>query len=102
MGEYIKIAARSDIAEGEGACFEVRGKTIAVFRCAGNFLAIDDECTHAGASLSEGYLDGEEVECPWHAARFNLRTGEACAAPADEPVSCYKVRVTGEDIEVEV
>jgi nitrite reductase/ring-hydroxylating ferredoxin subunit len=57
---------------------------------------------HHGGPLSEGPIEGEEVECPWHGSRFNIKTGEVTVAPAVEGVARYNVRVTGEDIEVEV
>jgi len=81
---------------------EIEGKRIALFRVGDRFYAIDDECPHQGASLSEGTVEGEEVECPWHSSRFDLRTGEATGPPADEAVSTYTVRVSGEDVEVEI
>ena len=65
-------------------------------------FAIDDECPHSGAPLSEGTVSGEEVECSWHGSRFRLRTGEVLEPPADEPVRTYPVRLSGEDVEVEI
>jgi 3-phenylpropionate/trans-cinnamate dioxygenase ferredoxin subunit len=81
---------------------ELQGQRIALFRRGDSFFAIGDTCTHAGGSLSEGFLEGYEVECPLHGARFDLRTGEALCAPAFEPVPSYPTRVVGEDIEVEL
>jgi len=102
MGEFVKIAKTSDVAEGAAGCYEVGDKVIAVFNVGGELLAVDDECPHAGGSLSEGYLEGGEIECPWHAECFNLKTGEPSGELTQDPVACYKVRVVGEDIEVEV
>jgi nitrite reductase/ring-hydroxylating ferredoxin subunit len=52
--------------------------------------------------VSEGTVEAEEVECSWHGSRFDLRTGEAMGPPADGPVSTYDVRVSGENVEVEI
>jgi len=102
MPHFVRVAQRAEIPESGGKCVEIEGKRIAIFRVGDGFHAIDDECTHQGAPLSEGTVEGEEVECPWHGSRFDLRTGEATGPPADEPVSTYTVRVIGEDVEVEI
>lgn len=102
MSKFIPVAKRSEIAAGSAKCVVVEGKRIAVFNVGNEFFAIDDVCPHAGASLSEGAVEGEEVECPWHGARFRIRTGEVTAPPSDEGVAKYNVRVSGDAIEVEV
>jgi 3-phenylpropionate/trans-cinnamate dioxygenase ferredoxin subunit len=66
---------------------------IAVFNVDGVFYAIDDTCTHANASLSEGDVDGCAVECPWHIATFDLRTGEPSSLPATKPVRTHSVKI---------
>ena len=101
MGEFVTVAKVTDIPEGEGRCFEVGGHKVGVFNLGGEFHAIDDICTHAHASLSEGEVTGDEVACPLHFATFNLRTGECNSPPADEDVSTYVVRVVGDDVQVE-
>ena len=75
---------------------------IAVFNVEGSLFAISDICTHAEASLSEGTLEGEIVECPLHGATFDLRTGEALTPPAIEPVQTFPVVTQGDEIYVEV
>jgi nitrite reductase/ring-hydroxylating ferredoxin subunit len=94
-----KVAA---IPPDSAKCVEVDGKRIALFNVGGDFYAIGDECTHEGGPLSEGLLHGEEVECPWHGARFNIKSGRVTLDPASEDVASYTVRVVGEDIEIEV
>jgi 3-phenylpropionate/trans-cinnamate dioxygenase ferredoxin component len=67
---------------------------IAVFRTDdGEVFAIDDTCTHQDASLADGWLEGDEIECPLHASRFDLRTGQVDAPPAKLPVRTHKVVV---------
>jgi 3-phenylpropionate/trans-cinnamate dioxygenase ferredoxin component len=75
---------------------------IAVFNVEGKLFAISDICTHAEASLSEGQVEGEIVECPLHGATFDLRTGEALTPPAFEPVQTFPVVVQEDEIYVEV
>lgn len=102
MAQYYRVAGINDIPQGRGRCFTVAGRRIAVFRVEDELFAIDDRCTHAEASLSEGQVWGCEVECPRHGATFDLRTGEATALPAVEPVRTYEVRIDGDDVLVAV
>jgi nitrite reductase/ring-hydroxylating ferredoxin subunit len=103
MGQFVKIGNKSEL-EGltGGRLVEAAGKSIAVFHLGGNYYAIDNTCTHRGGPLSDGTVADEEVTCPWHRARFNVKTGAALGGPAPEGVKSFPVRVTGEDIEVEV
>ena len=101
MPEYIKVASIDDVPEDGGLCVEVRGRRIALFRIDGEVFAIDDTCTHAEASLSEGEIAGDEVMCPLHFATFNIRTGACTGPPADEDVRSYSTRIVGGDVEIE-
>ena len=74
---------------------------IALFNVDGTYYAIDDECPHSGGPLSEGDVDGCEVECPWHGASFNLKDGSVQCPPADDGVKAYRVEVDGDDIRIE-
>jgi NAD(P)H-dependent nitrite reductase small subunit len=102
MPRFVTACRRSEVPEQGGRCVDVEGKRIAIFRVGDRFYAIDDTCTHMGGPLSEGEVEGEQVECPWHGAHFDLRTGEATGPPADEAVARYEIRVTGDEIEIEV
>ncbi len=102
MGNLIKVANKNDIPAGKGVCVDVDGRRIAVFHVDNQFFAVDDECTHAGGPLSEGSCDGAKVTCPWHGAEFDLKTGEALAAPAFDSVKAYKVTVEGDDVKIEL
>jgi nitrite reductase/ring-hydroxylating ferredoxin subunit len=75
---------------------EVDGIGVAVFNLDGAFYAIADECSHAGAPLSEGDIEGTQVVCPWHASCFDICTGAVLCGPADEPQRAYRVVVDGE------
>jgi len=102
MPQYTKVASGGDITPGSAKLLEINGKRIALFNVDGIYYAIDDTCTHRGGPLSEGMVEGEEVECPWHGARFNLNTGVVLGGPAPKDVACYNVRVQGDDVEIEV
>ncbi|OGX35211.1 MAG: hypothetical protein A3C36_03110 [Omnitrophica WOR_2 bacterium RIFCSPHIGHO2_02_FULL_52_10] len=102
MGEMVKVAQKKDVAQSKGVAVEAGGRKVALFNVGGKYYAIDDECTHAGGSLSEGELDGHTVTCPWHGAEFDVQTGQVVGAPADVDVKGYKVVVDGEDIKIEV
>jgi len=102
MGKFVKVATTGEIPPGQSKQVETEGRQIALFNLGGTFYAIDNTCSHVGGPLAEGLLEGEEVECPWHGARFNVKTGAALTPPAGAEVASYKVRVSGSDIEVEV
>ncbi len=102
MSRFVPVARVSDIPDQSARCVEVEGRRIAVFNIGGEFYAIDDECTHEGGPLSDGYIHGEEVECPWHGARFNIKSGEVTLDPAEADVPRYNLRVSGDAIEIEV
>ena len=95
-----RVCGKSELASG--AVKRIEDPAIAVFNAEGTFFAISDICTHAEASLSEGQVDGETVECPLHGACFDLRTGEALTPPAIEPVQTFRVVVQDDDIYVEL
>jgi 3-phenylpropionate/trans-cinnamate dioxygenase ferredoxin component len=101
MAEFVKVASVADVPSGQGRQVAVGGRSLALFNCAGTFYAIDDTCTHAQASLAEGSLQGTEIECPLHGARFDLRTGKAVWSPAFRPVATYAVQVDGADVLVD-
>jgi len=102
MAEYTKVLKKGELPEGAARCVEVNGRRIAVFNAGGVFYALDDLCSHDEASLSGGRLTDGEVECPMHGSRFDLKTGKPKCLPAVKPVRTYPVRVTGEDVEIEV
>ncbi|AKT51978.1 non-heme iron oxygenase ferredoxin subunit [Arsenicicoccus sp. oral taxon 190] len=92
-----------DIPVGRVAAAEVDGVTIALARTGDReFHAVDDVCTHANVSLSEGELDGCLLECWLHGSSFDLRTGEPTAPPATVPVAVYPVTLEGDDVLVDV
>jgi 3-phenylpropionate/trans-cinnamate dioxygenase ferredoxin component len=102
MGEFVKVAKTDALKPGQARLVEVKGKEIALFNVDGEFYALDNACTHEQGPLAEGEVEGHEVTCPLHGAMFDIRTGEVLGPPAYDDVATYAVRVTGDDIEVEV
>jgi len=102
MGTLIKIARTEEVSAGQKKAFEVEGKRIAIFNIDGQFSAIDDTCTHAGGPLSEGQVQDSKVTCPWHGAQFDIKSGAVLQGPAANNITCYKVKIEGDDIYLEV
>jgi 3-phenylpropionate/trans-cinnamate dioxygenase ferredoxin component len=101
MAKFVKVARVEDIAPGEKRIFEVDGTLVVVINLDGQFYAIEDVCTHDGGPLGEGRLEGAQIICPRHGARFDVRTGDALTLPAFEPVPTFEVKVEGGDVLVE-
>jgi nitrite reductase/ring-hydroxylating ferredoxin subunit len=90
----LRLCRVDEVDDGEAlqVCIEGRAP-FAVYRVDGEFFVSDDTCTHGEASLSEGTVDGAEIECPWHSGKFCLRTGEALNFPAVTPIRVYPATV---------
>ena len=102
MPKKVKIAQTGDLALGTGKVVQADGRSIALFNVDGTFYAIDNTCTHRGGPLGEGELSGETVECPWHGAHFNVKTGAVTRPPAGAGVRSFLVKVEGSDVLVEI
>ncbi|MEL4358965.1 MULTISPECIES: non-heme iron oxygenase ferredoxin subunit [unclassified Luteococcus] len=102
MPEPIKVANAGDIEDEEAIIVDGEtngtGEDIAVFFSDGNYYALNDVCTHETASLADGWIEGDEVECPLHSAKFCLSTGAAKCLPASIPAKTHKVEVRGDEI----
>ena len=93
----------SDITSGKMIMVSTDGKDILVTNVDGNYYAMNDTCTHAGASLSEGSLDGSTVTCPWHGSTWDCKTGKMIVFGVQlNDLSSYKVTVESDEIFVEV
>jgi nitrite reductase/ring-hydroxylating ferredoxin subunit len=91
--KLIELCAASDVAPGCTLRAEAEGKAYAVYNVEGTIYVTQDECTHGPGYLSEGYILGEEIECPFHQGRFHIASGRATLAPATEPLQCWKVSI---------
>lgn len=100
MADWVDVAPVDELAPGTYRVVEVDDAMIAVFNLEGEFYAIEDVCTHDYSTLTGGDLEGEEIVCPRHGARFNIKTGEALTPPAYEPVATLPVRVEGGVVQV--
>ena len=100
MSEWITVAKVGELAPGSHRVANVDGAAVVVFNLAGEYYAIEDVCTHDGGQLTGGVVEGDQVVCPRHGARFSIRTGEALTAPAYEPVAKFPVRVESGVIQV--
>lgn len=93
------ICKTSDVDPGAVKRVDVDGlPPLAVYNLGGRFYVTDDTCTHGKASLSEGYVEGAEIECPWHGGRFDVASGQPTCLPAAEPIATYPVTIVGEEI----
>ncbi len=95
----VRIAGVLDLKEGEILVAEVDGEPVVVCKVAGEFHAIGGVCPHAMGPLGDGrVVDGQQIECPWHASRFDLMTGAVTKGPATEASPTYDVDVDGQDL----
>lgn len=93
MSDWVDVAPVSELSSAAPHVVDVDGAMVAVFTLDGKYYAIEDVCTHDGGELASGEREGEEIICPRHGARFNIKTGEVTAPPAYEPVATFPVRV---------
>src|SRR5579872_1587473 len=100
MSDWISVAAVSDFPSGTWRTVDIDDTSIAVFNIEGQYYAIANICTHDGGSLSGGRLDGDNIICPRHGARFCVRTGEVKSPPAYEDVSTFPVRIEKDNVQV--
>src|SRR3954469_13242913 len=89
-----------DLADGDMIGGHIGEEPVLLARRGDEFFAIGSSCTHYGGPLAEGLMVGETVRCPWHHACFSLRTGEAVAAPALNPVATWEVVRDGDNVKV--
>jgi len=95
---FVRVGKASDVPQGRAEVFDVEDRKIAVFRIDDAFYAIEDICTHDGGPLAEGEVEEDQVICPRHGSRFDIKTGEALTLPAVTPVDTYPVRVEGNEL----
>lgn len=102
MPQRYNVTTLGHLPPGSVKAFSVAGRAVALANVAGRIYAIDDRCTHDGAPLSEGTLDGTTLVCPWHNAEFDVTCGKVLCPPATEDLKSYRVFVNGDAIEVEL
>lgn len=97
---FYRVTPVEDYPEGERVFLEIDGHPIVIFMLKGEYIATGDVCTHDGGEIGNGELDGEEIICPRHGARFNIRSGKAVALPAVTDIPVYPVRVVDGFLEI--
>jgi 3-phenylpropionate/trans-cinnamate dioxygenase ferredoxin subunit len=102
MADWITVAGTDELGPGDREIFDLAGYYIAVFNVDGRYYAFEDLCTHDDGPLAEGILDGYQIECPRHGARFDIRTGEALTPPAVRATRRFDVRVQDGQVQVYV
>lgn len=100
MSDWINVCDINALADGENIVIDVDGSNVAVFKISGEYYAIEDVCTHDGAEIASGELEGDVIICPRHGARFCVKTGAVLSAPAYEDIACFPVRIDGGKIQV--
>jgi len=102
MSNFIKAAETSEVEEGELVPVEVDGEPICLTKVEGVIYAFTDNCTHISGPLNEGELHGYVLECPWHLAQFDVRTGKVLRGPARQELYTYTVKVENDAIYVDL
>ena len=102
MAEFVAVAKTGDIPVGQFKVVQAAGKRLLVCHTDSGFYAIDDTCTHDDGPLADGWLEGDQIECPRHGARFDVASGQVRCLPAAVPISSYAVSIEGDDIRVNV
>ena len=100
MSGWVDVIDENALADGENIVIDVDGTDIAVFKIEGGFYAIEDVCSHDGAEIASGELDGYEIICPRHGARFCVKTGAVKSPPAYENIEVFPVRIENGKVHV--
>lgn len=97
-GGWTRVASVEEVAPGEVKQVIADDEPVCLANAGGEILATSDICSHEYVLLSEGWLERDEIECPQHGSKFNMRTGEVINLPATQPIPVYDVKVEGSDI----
>jgi 3-phenylpropionate/trans-cinnamate dioxygenase ferredoxin subunit len=100
MSDWQDVASVEAIPPGSHQVVDVDGAQVAVFNLDGQFYAVEDVCTHDGGTLTGGAVEGEQIVCPRHGARFSIKTGAVLAPPAYEPIHSFPVRIEAGRVQV--
>jgi 3-phenylpropionate/trans-cinnamate dioxygenase ferredoxin subunit len=98
--EFVDITTLDQLSDGERLFVDLGGKSIVLFKLAGNLFAIGDVCSHDHGPVGDGDVEGNEIICPRHGARFDIRTGKATSLPALEDIPSYPLRVVAGVVQI--
>jgi len=99
---WVTVAQASSVGPGEVVGVTLGDKEFALYNLDGTIYATDNLCTHAFALLSQGWLDGDIIECPLHGGRFEVKTGKGLGPPINDDLKTYQVRVQGGDVQLKL
>ena len=102
MPPRVELCKVADVGSGEVRRFEAGDLTLAVYNLDGDFYVTDDACTHGPGSMSEGFVDGDTIECNFHQGVFDIRTGAVVKPPCMVPIKTYKTVVEDGRVYIEV
>lgn len=102
MPPRVELCKVEEVPAGEVRRVAAAGLTVAVFNLDGEFYVTDDACTHGPGQLSEGFVEGDVIECNFHQGKFNIRTGECVAPPCMVPVRTYPAMVENGRVYIEL
>lgn len=97
---FVTVAKTNELRPGEMMYVEVGDTPVCLINLAGEYHAINDTCTHEDASLSDGEITGDEIECPLHGGAYHIRTGQPAGFPVVVPIEKYRVRIVGDDVQI--
>ncbi len=100
MSDWVTVAAVGDITPGDCKIVELEDTPVAIYNLDGKYFAVEDLCSHDGGDLAGGAIEGDQVICPRHGARFCIRTGQALTPPAYEDIHSFPLRITADQIQI--
>jgi ethylbenzene dioxygenase ferredoxin subunit len=98
----VRVCSTAEVEPNSAKAVEISGNPLAVYNIDGTFYVTDDLCTHGAASLAEGFVDGDVIECPLHNGAFHIPTGKVVAPPCSIPLRTYKVIVREDEVFVDL
>ena len=87
----VKLCEKDILSAGEPKSFKVKGHEVFAIKIEDKIFCLNARCSHAGAPLAEGTLNGEVLTCPWHYSQFNISTGKVIRGPASKPLKTYRI-----------
>ena len=102
MSEFVRVAKVADIPEGDKSIVQIEDRLVGIFHVEGKFYALDDTCTHDDGPLAEGPLEGYQIICPRHGARFDIRDGRALTMPATRATATHETKVENGEVFVKL
>lgn len=100
MTDWIDVCTEDRLVAGEHIIIDIDGTAVAIFKLGKQFYAVEDVCSHDGSEIASGLVDGDEIICPRHGARFCLKTGEAKCAPAYENIATFPIQIKNKRVQV--